>query len=83
VTGQIKRCSKEGIELIAPHRSSRNHLTQDGCLLHRYWHAWRVKQLFAWLYNSHRLVVRWERCPENFLGCILILLRRYETASMP
>jgi transposase len=41
-----------------------------------------VERLFAWLQNFRRLVVRYERYLDNFLGfihlgCILILLRRY------
>jgi transposase len=37
--------------------------------------------LFAWLKNFRRLLVRWERHSNNFLGmvqlaCMLILLRR-------
>lgn len=73
---------QEGIELIAPHRSNRRHLTQDGRPLRRYRRRWKIERLFAWLYNFRRLVVRYERYLENFLGfvhlgCILILLRRY------
>ena len=73
---------EEGIELIAPHRSNRRHLTQHGRPLRRYRRRWKVERLFAWLHNFRRLVVRYERRLENFLGfvhlgCILILLRRY------
>lgn len=44
--------------------------------------ARRVERLFAWLQNFRRVVVRYERHIENFLGfvhlaCILILLRCY------
>lgn len=70
-----------GIELIAPNRSNRRQPTQDGRQLRRYRRRWKVERLFAWLHNFRRLVVRWDRYPENFLGfvhlgCILILLRR-------
>ncbi len=73
---------EEGIELIAPNRPNRHHLTQDGRPLRRYRRRWKVERLFAWLHNFRRLVVRYERRLENFLGfvhlgCILILLRRY------
>jgi transposase len=39
-----------------------------------------VERLFAWLQNFRRIVVRYERFPENFLGmlhlaCCLILMR--------
>jgi transposase len=74
--------SEEGIELIAPNRANRRMPTQDGRALRRYRRRWKIERLFAWFHNFRRLVVRWERYPENFLGfvllaCILILLRRY------
>jgi len=46
----------------------------------RYRRRWKVERLFAWLQNFRRIVVRYERFAENFLGmlhlaCCLILLR--------
>jgi transposase len=46
----------------------------------RYRRRWKIERLFAWLQNFCRLVVRYERYAENFLGmlylgCCLILLR--------
>jgi transposase len=69
-----------GIELIAPHRSNRLHLTQDGRALRRYRRRWKVERLFAWLQNYRRLVTRYERRAANFVGflhlaCVIILLR--------
>ena len=74
-----------GIEVIAPHRSNRRIRTQDKRRLRRYrrrWkiRRWKIERLFAWLQNFRRLVVRYERHAENFLGmlhlaCCLILLR--------
>lgn len=69
-----------GIELIAPHRQNRRNLTQDGRRLKRYRRRWKIERLFAWLQNFRRLVVRYERHAENFLGMLqlassLILLR--------
>jgi len=69
-----------GIELISPHRSSRKNKTQDLRRLRRYRRRWKIERLFAWLQNFRRLVVRYERYAENFLGmlylgCCLILLR--------
>jgi transposase len=69
-----------GIELIAPHRSNRKHKTQDARRLRRYRRRWKIERLFAWLQNFRRLVIRYERYAENFLGmlhlgCCLILLR--------
>ena len=78
-----KHLAKErNIEMIAPHRSNRcKQPTQDGRVLRRYKKRWKVERLFAWLQNFRRLVVRYERHLENFLGmiqlgCIVILLRR-------
>ena len=73
---------ERGIELIAPHLSSRRQKTQDGRPLRRYKRRWKVERLFAWLQNYRRLVTRWERHAENFLGflrlgCICILLRHF------
>jgi len=72
---------QRGVELIAPHRSARKRRTQDGRPLRRYRRRWKVERLFAWLQNFRRIVVRYERFPENFLGmlhlaCCLILMRR-------
>jgi transposase len=69
-----------GIELIAPHRTTRVNLTQDGRPLRRYKRRWKIERLFAWLQNSRRLVTRYERRAANFAGflhlaCAMILLR--------
>ncbi len=69
----------QGIEMIAPNRRGRKK-TQDGRPLRRYKRRWKIEQLFAWLGNYRRLVVRYEHNIDNFLGfvhlgCILILLR--------
>jgi len=69
-----------GIELIAPHRRNRNNKTQDRRRLKRYRRRWKIERLFAWLQNFRRLVVRYERHAENFLGMLhlassVILLR--------
>jgi transposase len=73
---------ERGIELIAPHRSTRRRKTQDGRALRRYVRRWKIERLFAWLFNYRRLTTRWERRAENFLGfvylgCICILLRYF------
>ena len=71
-----------GIEMIAPNRSNRRpeNQTQDGRSLRRYRRRWKVERLFAWLGNFRRLVVRYERHAENYLGwlhlgCAIVLLR--------
>jgi transposase len=73
---------QHGIELIAPHRRyrTRRH-RQDRRKLRRYKRRWKIERFFAWLKNFRRLLVRWERHSNNFLGmiqlaCMLILLRR-------
>jgi transposase len=76
------RMAKRGIEFIAPHRSTRRNITQDGRQLRRYCRRWKIERLFAWLQNFRRLVSRYERHVENFLafvqlGCIVILSRRF------
>jgi transposase len=68
-----------GIELIAPQPSDRKNGTQDLRRLRRYRRRWKIEGLFAWLQNFRRLVVRYERYAENFLGmlhlvCCMILL---------
>jgi hypothetical protein len=42
---------ERGIELIAPHLSSRRRKTQDGRPLRRYKRRWKIERLFAWLQN--------------------------------
>ena len=69
-----------GIELIAPHRRNRKNKTLDRRRLKRYRRRWKIERLFAWLQNFRRLVVRYERHAENFLGMLhlassVILLR--------
>ena len=72
---------ERGIEMIAPHRRNRRKpKTQDGRKLRRYKRRWKIERLFAWLGNFRRLVVRYERRAENYmgfvqLGCVMILLR--------
>lgn len=72
---------ERGLELIAPNLSNRKQ-TQDRRPLRRYKRRWKVERLFAWLHNFRRLVVRYDRHAENFLGfvhlgCICILFRRF------
>ena len=72
---------KQGVEMIAPHRSNRHLKTQDGRRLRRYARRWIVERYFAWLQWKRRLVVRWEDYASNFLGfvelaSITMLLKR-------
>lgn len=78
-----ERLAAQGIEMIAPHRKNRTRpRTQDGRPLRRYRRRWKVERLFAWLQNCRRILVRYDRYLENYLGfvhlgCIVILLRHY------
>ena len=79
---------KDGVQLIAPHRSNRKMKTRDGRRLRRYARRWIVERFFAWMQWKRRLLVRWEYYTENFLGFVhlassmillsaMILLRRF------
>lgn len=70
-----------GIEMIAANRRGRTP-TQDGRPLRRARRRWKIERLFAWLHNCRRVVTRWERHVENYLGmvqlaCTRILLRAF------
>jgi transposase len=75
------RLAKErGIELIAPNRVNRKNFTQDRRPLRRYRRRWKVERLFGWLQSFRRIVIRYERHAENFLGfvhlgCLVLLVR--------
>lgn len=73
----------EGIELIAPHRSSRKkkNKTQDGRKLRRYRRRWTVERTISWFQNFRRLCIRYEKSTMLFqgflhLGCSIILLKQ-------
>ena len=74
---------KQGIEMIAPHKSNRKKpATQDGRVLRRYKRRWKVERLFAWLQNFRRIQVRHDRSLNNYLafvllGCMIIFLRNH------
>jgi transposase len=68
-----------GIEMVAANRKGRAK-TQDGRSPRRAKRRWKVERLFACLHNCRRVVTRWERHVENYLGmvqlaCARILLR--------
>lgn len=76
----VRLRDQDGIEMIAAHRPNRHLITQDGRPLRRKRRRWKIERLFAWYQNFRRLVVRWERHHDNFLGMVqlasaLILLR--------
>ena len=74
--------AEHGIEMVAPHKKNRvKPATQSKEKLTGYKRRWSVERLFAWLQNFRRLVTRYERHSENFLGmvqlgCAILLLRR-------
>ena len=74
---------RQGIELIAPHKSNRvKPSTQDGRPLRRYQRRWKIERLFSWFNSFRRLNVRYDYHLGNFLGflhlaCTLILLKTY------
>lgn len=78
-----EKLAKQGILLIAPHKSNRQKpKTQDGRELRRYRRRWKVERLFAWLQNYRRILVRYDRFLENYLAfvhlaCIVVFIRNY------
>ena len=60
---------KDGIEMVAPHRSNRRkRATQDGRRIRRYARRWLVERFFAWIQWQRRILVRWEFYPKNSLA---------------
>jgi transposase len=62
-----------GIEMIAANRRGRAK-TQDGRPLRRAKRRWKIERFFAWLHNCRRVVTRWERHVENYLGMVRSLV---------
>ena len=65
----------------SPHRRGWRKQTQDGRKLRRYRRRWIGERTFAWLGNSRRLVVRYERKLQIYsaffhFACIMIVLDR-------
>ena len=72
---------ERGVQLIAPNRQT-HRKSQDLRKLRRYRRRWKVERLISWLTQFRRIVTRYERLAENFLGflhlaCARILLRRF------
>ena len=77
-----QKLKKDGVELIAPHRSTRKLKTKDGRRLRRDDRRWLVERFFAWLQWKRRVLVRWDYDASNFLGVaqlasITMLLKRF------
>ncbi len=60
------------LKLIAPHHRERSK-PQDGMELRRYRRSSEVERFFASLHCFRRLVIRYERKAENFLGILRLL----------
>jgi transposase len=76
------RLKQRGIQLIAPHLSTRKHRYQDGRALRRYRRRWIIERTNAWLHAFRRLVTRYENKLENYsafvhVACMLIVLRQF------
>lgn len=61
---------KEGVEMIAPHRSDRTLKAEDGRRLRRYERCWLVKRFFAWIQWTRRLLIGGGYYAANFLGFV-------------
>jgi transposase len=75
--------AKQGVEIVAPHRSNRKlkNYTQDGRSLRRYARRWKVERTISWIQNYRRLCIRWEKSTNLFqgflhLGCTMLLLKQ-------
>lgn len=58
---------ENGMDLIAPQRSTRKLKNQDRHRLRCYARQWLEKRFFAWLQWKCRLLVHWEYYASNFL----------------
>src|SRR5262249_47026656 len=74
---------KDGIEMIAPHRSNRSKpSTQDRRKITTYIRRRLVEPFIAWIQWHRRILIRWEYHAYNFLGfvqlaCLVILFKRF------
>jgi transposase len=77
------RLKRQGLQLVCPHRKSRKKPpTQDGRSLRRYKRRYKIERSISWLFNSRRLVVRYERYHDLFFGfvqlaCMFICLQLF------
>ena len=72
-----------GILLLCPHRENRTKASaNDGRVMRRYKHRYKVERSISWLHNFRRLITRWEYYPELFqsfvhLACLLTILKGF------
>jgi len=79
--GLAAELAERGTELIAPHRSKRVNITQDGRPLRRYKRRWTVERTIAWIQHFRRLCIRGEKSTKPFQGflhlaCTILLIRQ-------
>ena len=80
--GLWERLHRRGIQLIAPHLSSRTVRFQDGRCLRRYRRRWIIERTNAWLHAFRRLVTRYDYQLDRYrafvyIACMLITLRQF------
>lgn len=78
----IAKKGAEGWEKPSGAKVQRSWQWQTALVFLRYRRRWKVERLCAWLQNYRRILVRFERFVENYigfvhLGCLVILLRHY------
>ena len=70
------------VELVCPHRDNRTKPpTQDESKLKLYRDRWQIERSISWLHRFRRLVVRYERHDDLFLGflqlaCLFTTIQR-------
>ena len=69
-----------GINLIVPPRKCTSSKVQDGRMLRRNKHRWKIERTMSWLGHYRRLVIRWEVNPKMYqafvhIACALITCR--------
>jgi transposase len=67
-----KTLSKKKIMMIAPHKRNRVNRTQDGRSLRSYKERWRVENFNNLIQRYRKVLVRYERHIENFVGYVFL-----------
>ena len=63
----------KAIKMISPHKKNRKkQKTQDGRSLRRYKRRWKVELFFARIQWLRKILIRYEKKVENFLGFVLL-----------
>jgi len=78
-----ERLAKQRVELVCRHRGNRvKPPTQDGRILRRIKHRWKIERTNAWLQCYGRIAIRKDRFGSMFLGwvqlgCLFVILKRF------